>query len=263
MEEGKKEKRENPLVSIFFNIVMPVIILTKLSKTGTVSLWGIEMEGLGPLKGLLIALAFPTIYFIWDYSQRHKTNFISIVGFVSILLTGVIGIFEFPSEWIAYKEASVPFIIGVALLVSLKTPFPLVKKILYNREMMDVDRIDSILKETKQEAEFDKTMVNATYILAASFLLSTILNFSLAKILIKSPTGTEEFAQELGRMTGLSYIVIALPSCLVMFAAMYYLSRSLKRITKLPFEELLAPHLQESLKEDEKKDSSDDKSNNN
>lgn len=253
MEKEKIEKRENPLVSIFFNIIMPVIILTKLSKTGTVSLWGLQLQGLGPLKGLLIALAFPTLYFVWDYWKRHKTNFVSIVGFVSILLTGVIGVFEFPSEWIAYKEASVPFIIGVALLVSLKTPFPLVKKLLYNREMMDVDRIDAILQETHQEEKFEKTMVNATYIVAASFLLSTILNFTLAKILIKSPTGTEEFAQELGQMTGLSYLVIALPSCLVMCVAMFYLFRAMKQITHLPFEQLLSPQLQDSIKDDDDK----------
>lgn len=237
-------------MSILFNIIMPVIILTKLSKNEVVSLWGYEMDGFGPLKGLLVALAFPTLYFIWDYVKRHKTNFISIIGFVSILLTGVIGIFEFPSEWIAYKEASVPFIIGVALLVSLKTPFPLVKKLLYNREMMDVDRIDAILKETRQEDKFEKAMVNATYIVAASFLLSTILNFVLAKILIKSPSGTEEFAQELGEMTGLSYLVIALPSSLVMCVAMFYLFRAMKRITHLPFEQLLSPQLQDSIKEE-------------
>lgn len=257
MSEEEKKKRENPLVSIFFNIVMPVMILTKLSKTGTVSFFGIEMEGLGPLKGLLIALAFPTVYFIWDYLKRKKTNFISIIGFVSILLTGVIGVFEFPSEWIAYKEASVPFIIGIALLISLKTPFPLVKKLLYNEEMMDVQKIDGILKETHQEDKFEKILVNATYIVAASFLLSTILNFVLAKILIKSPSGTEEFAQELGQMTGLSYVVIALPSCLVMMVALYYLFRSMTKITGLPLEKLLAPHLQDSIKEEESKENKD------
>lgn len=254
MAEERKEKRENPLVSILFNIIIPVFILTKLAKTGTVSLWGvIETQGFGPLYGLLIALAFPTLYFIWDYSQRKKTNAISIIGFISILLTGIIGVFEFPSEWIAYKEASVPFLIGSAVLISLKTKYPLIKTLIYNENFMDVEKIDTILKEKKQEEAFNKILTNATYIVAASFLLSTILNFALAKILIKSPTGTEAFTEELGKMTGLSYIVIALPSTLVMFVAVGYLYKSMQKVTGLPFEKLLSPQLQEKLEEEEQK----------
>ncbi|MCQ2195510.1 MAG: hypothetical protein MJZ28_11235 [Paludibacteraceae bacterium] len=254
MAEERKEKRENPLVSILFNIIIPVFILTKLAKTGTVSLWGvIETQGFGPLYGLLIALAFPTIYFIWDYSQRKKTNAISIIGFISILLTGIIGVFEFPSEWIAYKEASVPFLIGSAVLISLKTKYPLIKTLIYNENFMDVEKIDTILKEKKQEEAFNKILTNATYIVAASFLLSTILNFALAKILIKSPTGTEAFTEELGKMTGLSYIVIALPSILVMSVALGYLYKSMQKVTGLPFEKLLSPQLQEKLEEEEQK----------
>lgn len=258
MAEEKKEKRENPLVSILFNIIIPVFILTKLAKTGTVSLWGvIETQGFGPLYGLLIALAFPTIYFIWDYSQRKKTNAISIIGFISILLTGIIGVFEFPSEWIAYKEASVPFLIGSAVLISLKTKYPLIKTLIYNENFMDVEKIDTILKEKKQEEAFNKILTNATYIVAASFLLSTILNFALAKILIKSPTGTEAFTEELGKMTGLSYIVIALPSILVMSVALGYLYKSMQKVTGLPFEKLLSPQLQEKLEEEEQKQPSE------
>lgn len=254
MAEERKEKRENPLVSILFNIIIPVFILTKLAKTGTVSLWGvIETQGFGPLYGLLIALAFPTLYFIWDYSQRKKTNAISIIGFISILLTGIIGVFEFPSEWIAYKEASVPFLIGSAVLISLKTKYPLIKTLIYNENFMDVEKIDTILKEKKQEEAFNKILTNATYIVAASFLLSTILNFALAKILIKSPTGTEAFTEELGKMTGLSYIVIALPSILVMSVALGYLYKSMQKVTGLPFEKLLSPQLQEKLEEEEQK----------
>jgi hypothetical protein len=121
--ETKKttQKKENPITSIVFNIVIPVVILSKFTTE----------DKLGPIWGLVLALMFPIGYFLFDYFSRKKTNFISIVGFVSILLTGVIGIFEFPSEWLAYKEASVPLLIGIAILISLKTPFPLVKKLLY------------------------------------------------------------------------------------------------------------------------------------
>ena len=40
--------------------------------------------------------------------------------------------------------------------------------------------------------------------IASSFFLSAVLNYSLAKILVKSQPGTEAFNAELGRMTALS-----------------------------------------------------------
>ena len=39
--------------------------------------------------------------------------------------------------------------------------------------------------------------------MAFSFLVSAILNFGLARYIVKSQPGTEEFAAELGKMTGL------------------------------------------------------------
>ncbi|MBP5421346.1 MAG: hypothetical protein J6Y78_02775 [Paludibacteraceae bacterium] len=245
------EKKENPFVSIIFNIVIPVLILSKFAK---ITAKFFPDQTISPVCGLLIALAFPTLYFLYDYFTRHKTNFISIIGFVSILLTGIIGVFEFPSEWIAYKEASVPFIIGLAILISLKTPYPLVRKLLYNKELIDVEKVDGILEEKNATEKFDKILVNSTYMLALSFLVSTILNFTLAKILIHSPSGTEEFNQELARMTGLSYPVIALPSTLVMMLALWYLIHNVKKITGLTMEEMLAPQLRNKMSEMDKKE---------
>ncbi len=241
-EKQMPEKRENALISIVFNIIIPVIILSKFTTENR----------LGPVYGLIIALAFPTVYFIYDYLKRKKTNFVSIIGFVSILLTGIIGVFKFPSEWIAFKEAAVPLIIGLAVFVSLFTPFPLVRKLLFNRDLLDVDHINKLLEEGHNQKKFEKTLVYSTYMVSASFLLSSILNFVLAKILIHSPSGTEAFAHELGRMTALSYPVIALPSSIVMMIALWYLIHSLKKLTGIEnMEKLFAPHLQEKMKEKE------------
>lgn len=242
--------QENPLFSIVFNIVIPALILSKLN----VLIGKIFPDViLKPVWILLIAIAFPVVYFTYDYLTRNKTSFIAILGFVSILLTGLIGVFEFPSEWIAYKEAAVPFIIGIAILISLKTPFPLVRKLLYNKDWVDVDRIDNILEQTRQKEKFDKVLVNSTFMLAASFGVSTILNFTLAKFLIHSPSGTEAFNQELAKMTALSYPVIALPSTLVMLVALYYLIKNVKKITGLQMEEMMAPQIREKLEETEHK----------
>ena len=247
----KGKQKENPWVSLIFNIVIPVLILSKFS---TIAGNFFPDKEISPALGLIIALAFPVCYFIYEYVKTRQTSFIAILGFVSIFLTGIIGVFELPSEWIAYKEASVPFLIGVAILISLKTPYPLVKKLLYNDEFIDVEKVEKILEEKNSKEQFEKVLVNSTYILALSFLVSTVLNFALAKYLIHSPSGTEAFNQELSKMTSLSYLVIALPSTIVMMVALYYLTQNVKKITGLTFEEMLAPQLRDKIEEADKKE---------
>lgn len=237
-----KKKKENPFISIIFNIALPFLVLSKLTTE----------DRLGPTYGLLVALAFPTIYFLYDWYKNRSTSFVAILGFVSVFLTGVIGMLELPSEWIAYKEASVPFLIGCAILISMHTKYPLVRKMLYNDSIMDVARVDAILDAKNCRYEFDRILENSSYLLAASFALSTVTNFCLAKYLIHSPSGTEEFAQELAKMTALSFPVNALPATIVMLCALWYLIKNLTRLTGLKKEEMLAPELRESMSEDKK-----------
>ena len=240
--DRKKKRKQNPLVNILFNIVVPVVILSKFSNDNY----------LGPKLGLVVALAFPLAYFIWDWRKEHKANFISILGFVSVLLTGIIGVFEFPSELIAYKEASVPLIICLAVLISMKTPYPLVKKLLYNKDLMNMELINSRLSEKDNTKEVDRMLVRASYMVAASFLVSTVLNFGLAKYLIHSPSGTPEFAEEMARMTALSYPVIALPSTIVLVFALFYVYNRLSKLTGLEFEQLFNIDLDSKEKAGEK-----------
>lgn len=229
----EKKKKENPLISLIFSIIIPAIILSKFSSP----------DRLGVLPGFLIALAFPISFAIYNFIVTKKAGFIAILGFVSIFLTGIIGVFKFPSEWIAIKEASVPLLIGLAIIISLKTPFSLVKKFLYNDELLDIENIEHLLAENNNKEKLEKSLVKATFMLAGSFLISAILNFTLAKVLIQSPSGTAQFNEELGKMTALSYPVIALPCTIIMFFAFWYIFSSLKKLTGLKMEDLLSETL--------------------
>lgn len=222
--------RSNPIVSIIISIVIPAIILSKFS----------DAAHLGVLPGFLIALAFPIGQSLYELIVQKKVGFIAIVGLVSIFCTGIIGVLELPTEWLAYKEAAVPLLIGAAVVISLKTPYPLIKKLFYNKELMDVERIDEKLKENGSDEKFEKVLRNSTYMVGASFLLSAVLNFTLTKIIVTSPAGTEAFNQELGKLTALSYPVIALPSTIVMVIALWYLFKQMTKLTGLPFEELMS-----------------------
>lgn len=233
-----EKKKESPLVSLLVSIVIPAIILSKFSTE----------EYLGILPGFLVALAFPVGYAIYNLLVRKETGFIAILGFVSIFLTGIIGVFEFPTEWLAVKEAAVPLLIGIAVIVSLKTPYPLVRKLLFNEELLDLKLIDQKLKENDNVFEIEKVLVKSTFMVAGSFLLSAFLNFFLTKYIVVSPAGTAAFNEELGTLTALSYPVIALPSTAVMCLAIYYIFNKITKLTGLKFEEILSEQLKEKAK---------------
>ena len=57
--------------------------------------------------------------------------------------------------------------------------------------------------------EFNRGLSVATYLLASSFFLSGVLNYLLAKAIITSQAGSIAFNQELGKLTALSFPIIA------------------------------------------------------
>jgi len=221
-------KKENLLINLVFNILIPTLVLSKLSKDTL----------LGPVLGLVVALAFPLGYGVWDFLERRKANFISIIGFISVLLTGGLGLMHVGGMGFAIKEAAVPAVIGVAVLLSLKSKTPLVRSMLYNEQVIDVERVDAVLAEKGNRKEFDRLMVEASWLLSISFLVSAALNFGLARYLLKSPAGTAEFNAELGKMHFLSWPVIVIPSMAMMMFALWRLLGGIKKITGLELEQI-------------------------
>ncbi|MBC8207174.1 MAG: MFS transporter [Kiritimatiellales bacterium] len=232
-------KEEHPMVSVMLNVVIPVIVLTYLSKD----------KYLGPLWGLVVALILPIGYGIHTLIKERRADFVSIIGVVSVLLTGIFGILKLPPQWIAIKEAAIPLIIGLVFVISLKTPYPLIKKFLMSEKLFNVDLLHEKLRETGNEKLFEKRLVGLTWGLASSFFLSSALNYGLAKVILKSVPGTEAFTAEIGKMTGLGYIVVMLPSMAVMILVLIALVKTLTHLTGLKLDDLLAEHLQEEKPE--------------
>lgn len=164
---GRPVSHENPWLSLAINIALPAIILMK----------GSDEQWLGPVWGLVVALSFPLAYGLADFARRRRFNFISALGVVSILLTGGIGLLELDPRWVAVKEASVPSVIGIAVMVSLWTRYPIVRSMLYNDRLIDVPKVDEALERHGGKLAFERTLVVASWLLAGSFFLSAVLNF--------------------------------------------------------------------------------------
>lgn len=209
------------LANLAFNIVIPVLILTKFSTENY----------LGPVLGLICALIFPIGFGVWELVKSGKLNFFSIVGIISVLLTGGMSLLQLPPAYIAIKEAAVPGIIGVLVLFSGSTRFPLVKTILNNMQLLNLPLLQEKLAERQQEQAYEKTLDVANKIIAASFFFSSTLNYLLAKWVLVSDPGTPAYNEELGRMTALSYPVIAIPSTLLMMGAVWFVFSRIPKLT--------------------------------
>ncbi len=221
--------RENLLVNLVCNIAIPSLILAKASTP----------DRLGPVYGLIIALAFPLGYGVWDFVRRRQTNFISVLGFASVLVTGGLGLFKADLQWFAIKEAAMPTVIGLALWFSMYSKRPLVRQFLFNDQVMDVTKIEAALDERGHRPAFDRVLRSSTYLLVLSFAISAVLNFALAKWLLKSPSGSPEFNAELGKMNALSWPVIVVPTMIITVFALWRLIGGIKQLTGLSFEEML------------------------
>ena len=66
------------------------------------------------------------------------------------------------------------------------------------------------------------------------------MNYLLATWIVTIPAGSTAFNEELGRLTLLSYPLIAIPSMLMMLAIFYYLWRTIHDMTGFTIEETLA-----------------------
>ena len=225
-EVKPQDKDENPFVSIIINIIIPAIIWSKFTTE----------QYFGPTKGFLIALAFPLAYGIYELLRRRKFNPMSMLGLVSILLTGGIGLLKLDNQWYAIKEAAIPGIIGCVVVGSLRTKFPLVRKMIYNEKIIHVDRVDAALKDHNNEKAFERLLVHSSLLLSCSFFLSAVLNFTLARIIVVGVAGTVEYNAQLGRMTALAYPVIVVPCMIVMLLSVWFLFRGIKRLTGLDLE---------------------------
>jgi intracellular septation protein A len=230
MNPPMPEHKPRPMVDLLVSIIIPSAILMKLSGA----------DDLGASGALIVALAFPLCWGLFELFKYRKFNFIALLGLVSVLLTGGIGLLKLDPQWLAVKEAAIPGLIGIAVLISTYTRYPLIKTLLYNPAVINTAKIQQKLDEYGSNEIFESRLQSATYWLSATFLFSAVMNYVLAKWIVVSPAGSAAFNEELGQMTLLSYPVIAIPSTIMMMAIFYFLWRTIQGATGLALDEIIA-----------------------
>lgn len=227
-------KQDNGLLNLLFNVFIPVMVLNKLS------------DDLGSLNALFLALAFPLGFGIFDLIKKKKWNALSILGFLNVTVTGGLAVAGVDGIWFSIKEAFFPFIIGVFVWWSATTTKPFIKTVLMNPNLMDLETIQTKLKEKFAENEFEVHLKKSTQLLSLSFFLSAVLNFVLAERIFKSidPSIVNEqrsriLNDQIAQMTTWSTVVIMVPSMIFLIFILWYLIRGIKKLTGLELEKIV------------------------
>lgn len=230
------------MFNLLFTIIIPILILT----------WFSGEDRLGPDLGLAIALAFPIGFAGYEFLRDRKISAAPVVGVVGVLLTGGFRLLEIPPKWFAIKEAAIPAALALTILVSAWIGRPLARVFL--DQVLDRRRVNAALAERGTAEEYEKRTSKATYLLASAFILSAVLNFTLARIVVTSDPGTDAFNNELGRMTALSYPVILLPVMIVLMGTIFYVLSTVTKLTGLQPEEAMRQKPSRDRKEQPRRD---------
>lgn len=229
MADQPPPPRENLFVNLACNVAAPVLMLSK----------GVKWFGWDQKTVLLVALAFPVAYGIADFIRRRNFNVISALGFSSTLATGGLSLLRLEPVWFAVKEAAVPTLIGLAVLLTRHSKSSILRAMMLNEQVVNLPRITDALKTAGKEADFERLLDRTNWLIIASFAFSAVLNFVLARMIITVTADEPEFNVQLARLTGISYLVIAVPSIAITGYALFRMFSGLGRLTGLKIDEIL------------------------
>lgn len=250
--------QEHPLANILINVLIPVLALSYLSKDPAIQeMLGKEVKPwhIGPLKALIAALALPIGYGVWFFIKTRKMNFFSGLGMFSVLLTGGLTLFlwnkdgtvkEHAAVLFGLKEASIPFVLGLAIIASHWSKTPLLRTFLYSDSLFDVNKIENRVAEIGKQEEYQKVLLNATLLFGVSFFISTIMNFCLSLYFLgdldhAAANAREVYNEKVAKVTGWGFVVIGVPIMIFLFFTLRKLLTGLRTLTGFKDEELMMP----------------------
>ncbi len=237
----QKPQRENLFISLLFNVILPVLLLKKAESFG--------LPG-GQITVLLLALSFPLIYGALDYFKTKKTNLISALGIVNILITGGFALAQLEGRYFALKEAGIPFFIGLFVFATAFKKKTFTHLMFLSSGLFPEEQIQKKLEEKGTQIQFHKHLKLSTLLWALSFFVSAVLNFIVA-LQVFTPISKDMSSElqkrmlndQIADMTWKGYVMIGLPMLLGTAFILWHFFRGLTKYTGLTIEELTNPAL--------------------
>ncbi len=242
MKSSNTTSESASLTNIVVNVLIPVLALNVLSKD----------EGgflhFGPMNGMIIAVAFPLVYGVWDLLATKKVNTFSVLGLVSVLLTGGLTLYLWNEDGsvkenaplvFSTKEALVPLILGSVIIIGGTGKDSLFRLFLYNDAIFNIPSIEEKVEADKLAEGYSKVLSFGAFLFASSFLVSALLNFILSfyfliQVDYSLVSAKVEYNDAIGKITGYGYLLIGLPLMAFTFGAVYIMTQRLKALTQLP-----------------------------
>jgi hypothetical protein len=246
---SKKTDQENPLANILINVLIPVVALGAMSKNGD-KIWNI-----GPVYGMILALAIPLAYGIWFFLKTKKMNLFSAIGLISIALTGGLTLYLWndngsikPNAALLFgiKEACMPLILGVCVVTSHQTKSPLFRAFIYSDNLFNIDAIESKVNELTINNNYQKLIWKSTLLFATSFFISALLNLLLANYFLgnldyNSIDAKEIYNSKVAQITGWGFLVIGVPLMVFLGITMWRLHAGIRKLTGLESDSIFQP----------------------
>ena len=222
----------NPIMELVLTIVLPSLVLDHLSKP----------ESLGPFWALVVSLLFPIGFGIWCLWKKTGWNVFSVLGFVTILLSGGLGLLKLDAVWFGLKESAMPVMLGLAFPLSHRFGKPLINALLIQPHILNVKALNAAITDPPRRSAFDSALFRASCGMGFGMAGSAVANFFLALWLLggKEP-GSEAFVKGIAKLNWMGLLVIGIPMTAVMMFVFFWLIRQIQRITGLERDDLLNP----------------------
>ena len=225
---------DNPLVSLVVNILLPVMILHKGG------------HYLSAQLTLLVALCFPLVYGIQDYVRRRHKNYVSLVGVINIMLTGTLALMSLHGIWFAFKEATLPVVLGFLVLGSAFTQNPAARMMFCTPHILNMALIDERLAAMGKQPPFYLLLRQTTLWLSLSFFISAAANFTLAYHIFEDIDSNlskdDQMAvlnSQLAHMTWVGFATVALPLMVFSGILVYRFLNQLSKMIDVPVDHLM------------------------
>lgn len=209
------------------NIFLPIAILLTLS----------DPDRLGALPALLLAVGIPAAYGIWELLRSRTVNASSILGIVSVFMTGVIAVFELDTDLFAIKEAAIPVGFAAVLLVTNRMRFPVVKLLFDMVQRRDV--VEKAVRDQGEEAAYRAHIERSGTIWAGIMLLSGVLKFILSSVIMTADAGTKAFNTQLATYELVQIPTTMLLTMVLILSLIFFIAKGTGMIIGLPPSQVL------------------------
>ena len=224
------QKPPNPIAELVLTVVVPSLVLDYLSTT----------DRLGPFGALVVSMLFPIGFGVWCWWHQAGWNVFSILGFVTVLLSGGLGLLRLDAFWFAVKESAMPVMLGAAFPLSHAWRRPLINALVMQPHLLNQTALQSALNTPERRSAFDATLHCASWLLGLGMVLTACGNFALALWLLGGKTpGSEAFVKGIGTLNWAGLVVLGVPLMLIMLAVFMWLMRRIVAITGLEKADLM------------------------